>query len=121
MTFREDTLYVGDLNHELLVFRLGKNGVPCRVGGGIGYKGLNRIVSCNKNEITIEYYHKGLIGKETLKTRTLTLDSIIEATGLSGYHLNKLKQEFIPKMSRVEMVEDVTSIASWTQNLVKKM
>ena len=120
MSFRDDTLYIGDLNNELIIFRFGKNGVPCRIGGGVGYRGLSKVVSCNKNEVVIEYYHKGLIGKETLKTRTLTMDFIIKATGLSDYHVNKLKQEFLTKMTRIEMVEDVTSIAPWTSRMVKK-
>ncbi len=35
MSFREDTLYLRDLNNELLVFRFGFNGVPCRLAVSI--------------------------------------------------------------------------------------
>lgn len=98
MIVKEDTLYIGDLNKELLVFRFGKNIVPCRTAGGIGYRGLSRVISGNKDNITIEYYHKALVGKEALKAKTLTMDSIISATGLSEYHVNKLKQDFLDKI-----------------------
>lgn len=119
MIVKEDTLYIGDLNKELLVFRFGKNIVPCMIAGGIGYRGLSRVISSNKDNITIEYYHKAIVGKEALRTKTLTMDSIISATGLSEYHVNKLKQDFLDKMVRIEVVEDVRDIAPWASRMTK--
>lgn len=112
MSFREDTLYLGDLNNELLVFRFGSNGVHCRLAMSIRYSGLKSVISCNNEKLVIEYYHKSLLGKKTVKTKTLKLDEIIKAIGLKDYHLNK--------MSGVEVVDDVRKIASWTANVVKE-
>lgn len=73
----------------------------------VGYNELKSVISCNKEKLVVEYYHKSLFRKKTLK-----LDEIIKATGLKDYHLNK--------MSRVEVVDDVRKIASWTANVVKE-
>lgn len=119
MIIKEDTLYIGDLNNELLVFRVGRNIVPCRVAGGIGYRGLSSVIKGNKEGITIEYYHKNLLGKETLRIKTLAMDYILSATKLSEHHINKLKQDFLDKMAGIEVVEDVRDIAPWASRMIK--
>lgn len=70
------------------------------------------MISYTNEKLVVEHYHKTLLGRKTVKTKTLKLDEIIKATGLKDYHLNK--------MSRVEVVDDVRKIASWTANIVKK-
>lgn len=117
MIINDNTLYVADLDNELLVFRLGKNAIPCRMSGGIGYRGLRRIVDCDADTLTLEIYYKGLMGKQVLKNKKISLNSIIEFTGLTGAKLEKLKNDFLSKMTNVEVVEDVREIAPWTRNL----